>query len=500
MSAPTPAAAPATPPPQSAPAAPAAAPPRRLVPRLLWLGGLVVLAGLAIFLAYPWWSYRQTHSITEDAFVEAHIINVAPQTVSGHIVRFLVEENDRVKKGDILVQLDKEPYEVQVAIKKAAVEVAQANLTAAQAQVRAQVAQTRAYRFKLAHAIEDVDNQIANLRAAVAMLNNRRATLHLAENNLKRGEKLLPSGGISKEDLDTRRQTVKVDQAIVAQALEQVYALRANLGLPAQPPQGHDLTEVPPDLDQNFSTVRQALGELIQGTAQLGYMPTSWNATPKQALADFYQQDPEGNLDRLYARLIPNAPAIKQAEAQLLQARRDLDQALLNLRYTRLRAPLPGVVVKRYLNLGDFASPGVAVLSMYDPDLTYVTANLEETRLPGVAPGNPVELQVDAFAEPFRGRVVWIDKSTGAQFALMPRNVVSGEFTKVVQRVPVRIQIEQDERWPLLRAGLSVRASIARGPGDPQWAEQAAREMRDLETRYNQPQPPDSGADPGDHP
>src|SRR5215469_14753996 len=101
MSALTPAAAPATRPLQKAPAA---APPRRLLPRLLWPGGLVVLAGLAIFLAYPWWSYRQTHSITEDAFVEAHIINVAPQTVSGHIVRFLVEENDRVKKGDILVQ------------------------------------------------------------------------------------------------------------------------------------------------------------------------------------------------------------------------------------------------------------------------------------------------------------------------------------------------------------------------------------------------------------
>ena len=100
MSAPTPSAAPATPPP---PSAPAPAPPRRLLPRLFWLGGLVVLAGLAIFLAYPWWSYRQTHSIAEDAFVEAHIINVAPQTVSGHIVRFLVEENDRVQKGDVRV-------------------------------------------------------------------------------------------------------------------------------------------------------------------------------------------------------------------------------------------------------------------------------------------------------------------------------------------------------------------------------------------------------------
>jgi membrane fusion protein (multidrug efflux system) len=182
------------------------------------------------------------------------------------------------------------------------------------------------------------------------------------------------------------------------------------------------------------------------------------------------------------------------------EARRALASAENQLSYTRILAPFPGVVVKRYRHLGDFASAGVAVLSMYNPDLLYVTANLEETRLPGVAPGNPVELRLDAFARPFQGRVVWINKSTGAQFSLMPRNVVSGEFTKVVQRVPVRIAIEKDDRWPQLRAGLSVRVVIAHGPGDPQWAEQAAREMRDLETRYNQPRPPNGGAGPGDQP
>src|SRR5437667_4558975 len=128
---------------------------------------------------------------------------------------------------------------------------------------------------------------------------------------------------------------------------------------------------------------------------------------------------------------------------------------------------------------------------MYNADLLYVTANLEETRRPGEAPGNPVELYLDAFDRPFRGRVVWINKPYGAQFALMPRNVVSGEFTKVVQRVPVRIAIEKDERWPLLRAGLSVQAIIAHDPSDPQWAEEATREMRDFETRYNQPRRPD---------
>jgi membrane fusion protein (multidrug efflux system) len=190
--------------------------------------------------------------------------------------------------------------------------------------------------------------------------------------------------------------------------------------------------------------------------------------------------------------------AVKKED--VVEARRALTSVEDQLGFTHIRAPFPGIIVKRYRHLGDFASPGVAVLSMYNPDLLYVTANLEETRLLGVAPGNPVELHIDAFDKPFHGRVVWIDKSTGAQFALMPRNVVSGEFTKVVQRIPVRIAIEKDDRWPMLRAGLSAEVDIAHGEGDQQWAEQAAREMKELETRYNQPERPDRKAGPGDQP
>ena len=125
-------------------------------------------------------------------------------------------------------------------------------------------------------------------------------------------------------------------------------------------------------------------------------------------------------------------------------------------------------------------------------------ANLEEDRLPGVEPGNPVRIELDAFAEPFQGRVVWVNKSTGAQFALMPRNVVSGEFTRVVQRVPVRIQIERDDRWPRLRAGLSATVAIAHGPGDAAWAAEAARAMRELETRYNALETPGEPQQDGD--
>jgi membrane fusion protein (multidrug efflux system) len=169
------------------------------------------------------------------------------------------------------------------------------------------------------------------------------------------------------------------------------------------------------------------------------------------------------------------------------EARRALASAEDTLGFTKIKAPFPGVVVRRARNLGDYASPGVSILSMYNPDLLYVTANLEETRLRGVAPGNGVRLDLDAFSEPFRGRVVWVNKSTGAQFSLMPRNVVSGEFTKVVQRVPVRITIEKDDRWGQLRSGLSVTVAIEHGPGDPAWAERAAREMTALETRYDLP-------------
>jgi membrane fusion protein (multidrug efflux system) len=168
-------------------------------------------------------------------------------------------------------------------------------------------------------------------------------------------------------------------------------------------------------------------------------------------------------------------------------ARIAVDSAEHLLAFTKVRAPFKGVVVKRYRSLGDSLSAGVPLLSMYNADLLYVTANLEETRLRGVAPGNSVTLDLDAFERPFRGRVVWINKSTGAQFALMPRNVVSGEFTKVVQRVPVRILIEKDDRWAQLRSGLSVEVCIAHGSGDAAWAAKAAQEMAAAEAQFNRP-------------
>ena len=141
-------------------------------------------------------------------------------------------------------------------------------------------------------------------------------------------------------------------------------------------------------------------------------------------------------------------------------------------------APFDGVVVKRYRNPGDHAPIGSPILSLYNPELIFVTAYLEEDRLAGVAPGNRASLKLDAFTAPLPGRVIWIGQATGANFSLVPRDVSSGEFTKVPQRIPVRILPDRDSRWPDLRPGLSVSVVIDHGPGDPAWATAEADRIR----------------------
>ena len=229
---------------------------------------------------------------------------------------------------------------------------AEAELVAAEAPVRGLLPRFSPIGSS-SNAIEDVHTQVANLRANIATLKSRQATLELARNNLRRGEELLPSGGISKEDLDQRRQTVKVDESAVDQALEAVFATRVGLGLPAQPPTGHDLGEVPDDLDQNFSGGSAGAGTMFRSVALIGYAPPSWVLTPRQALDVFLKQDAQGNLDRIFANLIPQAPVIKQAESKLHEARRALVLAELDLRYCDVVSEIDGVVTSRNVNPGN---------------------------------------------------------------------------------------------------------------------------------------------------
>jgi membrane fusion protein (multidrug efflux system) len=407
----------------------------------------------------PWLITALTTVSTDDAYVNGHVTFVAPR-VAGQVTKVLVDDNYRVKRGDILVQLDKVPFEVQVAIKKAAVVSADADLAAAQARVRGQIAQARANRYRLEHAIEDVNTQVANLRAGVATLESKKATLELAKANFKRGVALAPSGGISKEELDQRRQTVKVDEAAVAQAQEEVYAIRAGLGLPAQPPKGHELTEVPAELNQNFSKVREALAALIESAAQFGYFTPTWDATPKQVLDEFYKQDPKRNLNEIFAHLIPKAPAIKQAEAKLLQARRDLDQAELDLLYTDIVSDIDGVVTRRNVNPGNRVAVGQNLMAVRSLTEIWIDANFKETQLSDLRIGQRVKIEVDMYGrrKEYEGRITGFTMGTGQTLALLPPQNATGNYVKIVQRLPVRVELTDydPDRDPPLFVGLSV--------------------------------------------
>jgi len=446
---------PATSPPSATP--PAGPPSRRWRRWLLILG---IIAGLAVtgYLLVPVVETMLNTISTDDAYVNGHVTFVAPR-VAGQVSRVLVDDNYRVKRGDLLVQLDKEPYQVQVAIKRAAVGAAEADLVAAEAQVRGLEAIGGSQRWQLQSAMEQVNNQIATLRANVATYVSKKATLALAQANLKRGEELVSSGGISKEEFDVRRQTVKVDEAAVEQALQQVYASRVYLGLPPQPANGHDLTEVPPDLEQTFSAVRTALYTLVQTTAQLGLPMAGADVTPKQFLAEFRKQAADGNLDHLLKKLVPNAPTVKQAETKLLEARADLDQALLNLRYCDVVSEIDGVVTRRNVNPGNNVQVGQSLMAIRSLTEIWIDANFKETQLADLRIGQRVRCEVDMYGNrrEFEGRITGFTMGTGQTLSLLPPQNATGNFVKIVQRLPVRVELtDYDPDKAPLFVGLSV--------------------------------------------
>jgi membrane fusion protein (multidrug efflux system) len=393
----------------------------------------------------------------------------------------LVDDNNRVRKGDVLVRLDPEPYRVRVAIKEAALIYAQAHLAATHANALSQLALARSQRFKLQHAIEDVDNQVALLSARVAALDQAKAALVLAQADFVRAQQLLETKVISAQDFDVKREALDAAKADVAQTLENVYQERVALGLPAVPEAGKELSDVPPDLDQTFSTVNEAEADLIEAVAQLGVEPASWTLTPKQLVAEFYRRDAQGNIDRIYADIIKQAPALKEAEANLLQAQRDLDDARLDLRYCDVVSEIDGVVTRRNVNPGNHVVAGQIIMAVRSLSDIWVDANFKETQLGRLRIGQHVDLDVDMYGskQRFEGRISGFTMGTGSTLALLPAQNATGNFVKVVQRLPVRIDIlnYDPDKLPLF-VGLSVEPSvdlnsIPAGPNAGQFLQQA---------------------------
>jgi membrane fusion protein, multidrug efflux system len=411
---------------------------RRRKRLLVGVLGALVLAAIGI-LGIPWIEQILNTVSTDDAYVNGHVTFVAPR-VSGQISRVLVDDNYRVQKGELLAALDKEPYQIAVSQKRAAVDTANTDLQAAIATARGNEAQAMSRRWKLQSAVEDLENQIALLHDRVAALDKAKATLALAQVNFDRAKQLLGTPAESRQQYDQRQEEFSTANAQVIQSLAAVHQVRASLGLPPEPKQGGDLGQVPPDLDQTFSSVLQAQADLIESAAQLG-VAHSFDQSPKQMVEEF---EKKGDVDRVFAKLAMEAPGVKQAEAKLEVANQELAQAELNLRYCDIIAEIDGVVTRRNANPGDYVQIGQNLMAIRSLNEIWVDANFKETQLRDLRIGQAVDLYVDMYGgrRVFKGRVSGFTMGTGSTLALLPAQNATGNFVKVVQRLPVRIELE----------------------------------------------------------
>jgi len=424
---------------------------------LIGVIGALVLLVICVF-GIPWIGRALNTVSTDDAYVNGHVTFVAPR-VGGQIVRVLVDDNNRVRKGQLLAELDKEPYEVAVSQKAAAVDIAKADLRAARAAARGIEAKAMSRRWALQRAVEDVDNQVSLLHARVAELDKSKAALTLAQVEFDRAKQLVTTGTASREEFDQRQAALTTASAGVTQSLAEIYQIRVSLGLPAQPDKGEDLGSVPPDLDDTFSAVLQAQSELIQSAAELGVVH-SYDERPKAMVAAFERQ---GNVDTTFAKLAAEAPVVKQAEAKLETAQRELAQSQLDLRYCDIIAEIDGVVTRRNVNPGNYVQVGQNLMAIRSLKDIWVDANFKETELRDLRIGQPVDLYVDMYAgrRVFKGRVSGFTMGTGSTLALLPAQNATGNFVKVVQRLPVRIDLERyDPDEDTLFTGTSVVAYV----------------------------------------
>ena len=422
--------------------------------RLLAGAVSVAIVAAVIKLGIPFVVETLNTVSTDDAYVNGHVTFVAPR-VAGQVSRVLVDDNNRVRKGDLLAELDKEPYQVAVSQKKAAVDTAKADLQAASASVRATEALARSHFWSLQRAVEDVDSQVAQLHERVAAVEKSKATLALAQLEFDRAKQLVGRADVTREVYDQRQAELTAAGAELSESLAQVYQTRASLGLPAQSDVGSDLGKTPSDLDETFASVLQAQAELIQSAAQLG-VAHSFDQGPKAMVAQFEKL---GDIDATFAQYAADAPAVKQAEAKLEAALRDLAEAELNLRYCDIVAEIDGVVTRRNVNPGNYVQVGQNLMAVRSLNEIWIDANFKETQLRDLRIGQPVDLDVDMYGgkQIFKGRISGFTEGTGSTLALLPAENATGNFIKVVQRLPVRIDlVDYDaDRTPLF-IGASV--------------------------------------------
>ncbi len=381
--------------------------PRKKAP--LVAGGLVTVAvGVAAFIYI---SGRGKEN-TDDAQVESHVSPVAAR-VSGQVKKVLVKDNQHVKAGDVLVELDDADFVVRAASTKADLAAAEAQYHAAQATLELTKKQTESNlaiaRGGIAQATAvsgSTQSQIDQAKADVDAAASRNS---LAKTEYARTKKLVDSGAVPVSELDTRSDALAQSEANLAAARSRVIIAESNRS-------------------NSNGTTEAARGRL------------------------------------LIAQAVPEQIAVAQANVELAKAKVDqaqsaVNQATLNLGYTKIKAEVDGTVSKRNVEPGQIASPDRALMALVDEREEWIVANFKETQLAKIRPGQKVRIEIDGLDDKkLYGKVDSLQAGTGSRFSLLPADNASGNFTKVTQRVPVKIVLDSQET--ALRPGMSADVTV----------------------------------------
>jgi membrane fusion protein, multidrug efflux system len=385
---------------------------------------LLAIAGVAVWL----WITAGGAS-TDDAQIDAHLTQIAAR-IGGTITKVLVDDNQQVDAGAVLVELDPRDYQVTVDRMRAELADAEANAIAARSNVpitsatasgnlttaRGGVTQAQS---GVAASEKEIEAARARLITAQARLREAEANATKAARDVERLRGLLAKDEVSQQQFDATSAAADAQRAAADSARSQVAEAEAGIRVSES------------KLVQSQAGEQQAHAELQ--TAQTG--PSQIQATQARASA---------------------------ADARVQTARANLAQAELNLQYAVVKAPVRGVVSKKGINVGQVVQAGQPLLAIVQLDDVWVTANYKETQLKDVRPGQRASVEVDALGgHEFKGKVDSIAGATGARFSLLPPENATGNFVKVVQRVPVKIVLDagQDPEH-LLRPGMSVNATV----------------------------------------
>jgi membrane fusion protein, multidrug efflux system len=376
--------------------------------------GVAIAILVLLVVGFFVYRYMTSYESTDDAQIDGHINSVSAR-ISGHVIRLNVDDNQFVQAGTVLVEIDPADYQVAYERAKADYENAQAQAVAAGVNVPITSVNTTS---QVSASEADVNNARAGIKAAQqqfeaakAQLQEAQANNVKAQNDLARYKQLVDKQEISQQQYDQATASAKASTATVE-------AARASA-------------------DAAQQQVTQAQGKLVQ--AQANYSQA--NTAPRQ-------------MEVIRARAT-------SALAEAQQKKADLDQAALNLQYTKIVAPVNGIVSNRTVEVGQNVAPGQELLEVINLDDIWITANFKETQLREMKVGQRVEVHVDANGRTYKGKVDSVAGASGARFSLLPPENATGNYVKVVQRIPVKIVLDQGSNNDhQLRPGMSVDPKV----------------------------------------